>query len=839
MPILNRYTNWRHTWTIIISGNFGGPGPFSDLLFYDPISGVGEFYSTDGQGNITLLRSYDDWDTDWDLIVPGNFGGTATTGQTDILLYSRNRGVASFLEVAGAADINTLNTYTDWDTDWDVIIPGNFGGASTTGQSDLLLYSRGRGAGTFLEVTGQGKIDTLNSYNDWGNDWDFIIPGKFGGNTGQSDIFFYSKSREVGGFYDVSGSGDRNMLRACDGGLIRCDLIVPGTFGSQSSSGLTDLCLWEREHGDLSFYCVKSKGLLSHIRSFDHFRHNTSIVVTGYFCADGRVTDLIFYDKGDGIGEFYVAYDIPNGTQIENAHVGTDAWKLVSPAPLHEIEGYASSTSVDRGNPITLCVSTIAKGFSLEIFRMGYYQGLGGRSMRRVENLAGIRQAVRFCDEDFAMPFCRWLPSYAFKIPDDWHSGVYLVKLTSDPFVDRDGNEIPSFDQYVTFVVRDDTSGSDILFQSSVNTQQAYNLWGGTSLYGDTSSSTSSTDLARRGYGVSFDRPYYGASGYGRGSGDLTYEYPMLKWLEQSGYDVTYCTDIDTNARGELILNHKAFLSIGHNEYWSLPMRNAVEVAIATGVSVAFLGANAVYWQVRIYSSGCEARADAVSAACISSAARANAGAAALGAASDNLRRFWTASSGEIYCGGRMIVCYKDSSVDPLNGVENARVTVNWRNDPVARPEDALIGQMFEGWFENGNFAWQAVNTTLWPFQGIGINDGDTFPGIVGYEYDRVYDGTETLSPPHTAYPAPAGLVRLGQSPVLAHLPVTLLPGVSHTTLYQSQSGCFVFSAGTLSWSWGLDDENLEFMAPWNNHQYGDPRLQALTTNLLNRFIGK
>jgi hypothetical protein len=75
----------------------------------------------------------------------------------------------------------------------------------------------------------------------------------------------------------------------------------------------------------------------------------------------------------------------------------------------------------------------------------------------------------------------------------------------------------------------------------------------------------------------------------------------------------------------------------------------------------------------------------------------------------------------------RVIVCYKDQTLDPLNNIQNERVTVNWRNDPVARPKDALIGQMWESWYSTGNFPWKAINTGLWPFQGTAM--ASPFPG--------------------------------------------------------------------------------------------------------------
>ncbi len=833
MPLLKRYTNWRTTWTQIVPGRFGGVGPFSDLLFYDQNAGVAEIYSTDGQGNITLMNSYGDWDTEWDLIVPGNFGGTPQTQQTDLLLYSRARGAAAFFDVSGRGNITLMNSYSDWDTDWDLIIPGNFGGTAMTQQTDILLYSRARGAAAFFDVSGHGNITLMNSYDDWDTDWDLIIPGNFGGTaqTQQTDLLLYSYGGGAIGFNDVWGAGNVNLMRSYDAGSLNYDIIVPGHFRRTGQPTTTDLFFYRQDRGTAVFYRVRANGIISHIRSFDGWDRNWSKIIPGIFAGDGNVTDLLFYDSVSGIGEFYVGYDLPQSIAAENAHPGTESWKLVSSARSHQIEGYASATSVDRGNQIIFYVNTEAPTYDIDIFRMGFYQGFGGCLVTSIGNLSGNSQLNRRCIDELGMIECQWEPSYSFKIPDAWHSGVFLAKLTSAAYVDGQGANISSYDQYIIFVVRDDLSISDVMFQSSVTTYQAYNLWGGTSLYGDFKD-PAGIDHNNQAHGVSFNRPYL----FGNGCSDFLYwEYPMLRWLESNGFDLTYCTDIDTDVRGELLLNHKVFLSVGHDEYWSLRMRNTVETALTQGISLAFFGANAMYWQVRLYGSAFDAAADAAAANAVLAAAAAGAPPAAVSAAAGALVSYGTSLEDGLSAEPRIVVSYKElAAADPLGGVENKRVTTNWRNDPVARPEDAIIGQMWESWYDTGNFPWVAINTDLWPFEGTGINDGDSFPGIVGYEYDLVYDGTEADPPPHTAFPAPAGLLKLAQSSVTNDSDT---PSHSNTTLYTAPSGAMVFAAGTISWSWGLDDETLDFVDSWNNHQYSSPALQRLTLNVLNRFI--
>src|SRR5207249_5352237 len=134
---------------------------------------------------------------------------------------------------------------------------------------------------------------------------------------------------------------------------------------------------------------------------------------------------------------------------------------------------------------------------------------------------------------------------------------------------------------------------------------------------------------------VSYDRPY---ANYGFGQVD---EIEFIRWIERMGYDVTYSTDVDTHTNGAALRNHRALLSVGHDEYWSKEMRDAAEGARDAGVNLAFFGANAVYWQVRFEASG----------------------------------------SG---LANRVIVCYKDAIKDPVQG---ATTTVLWRQAPVNLPE--------------------------------------------------------------------------------------------------------------------------------------------------------
>ncbi len=456
-----------------------------------------------------------------------------------------------------------------------------------------------------------------------------------------------------------------------------------------------------------------------------------------------------------------------NGIVAENALPGSSDWAITKPSVAgHLVEGYASATSVNIGGQINLFVNTApASAYTLDLYRMGWYGGAGARLVLHVAGLAGISQPACPQDPIRRTVSCAWTNPYALSVPTAWRSGVYLAKLTR-----ADG-----YQSYIIFVVRDDSSHSPLLFQTSVNTYQAYNAWGGPSLYGG--SDESSSNFAQRAYAVSFDRPYQ----RGYGAGDFLYwEYPMVQWLERGGYDVSYQTDLDTDASAAILEQHKVLLVVGHDEYWSKGMRDNVEAAVAAGVSVAFLGANIGYWQVRLEGSSLGAK--------------------------------------------RVMVCYKDKTLDPLASTQPALATVKWRDPLVNRPEDALIGQEFEGWFYPPYPGLVVQNTGAWPYYQTGLHDGDVIPGVVGYEYDGVQHDATT----------PQDLQILATTPVTNY---NGTKGTANVTLYKAASGAQVFSAGSIVWSWGLMDDDISAGDNnWSKHHVANAALQRMTANILYTF---
>ena len=294
-----------------------------------------------------------------------------------------------------------------------------------------------------------------------------------------------------------------------------------------------------------------------------------------------------------------------NGTvdwQLQNCRfddpVTLASYPLIRRLRSSAIEGFVSRTSVYQGDSIDLKVSLDPPGaFTVDIYRMGYYGGLGGRHMGRLGPFAGRTQPVPMMTNE-RLRECEWETCTTLTVPKDWPSGVYLGTLTRDEFYGAQS--------YIVFIVKERRK-SDILWQLSDLTWQAYNRWpGNDSIYND---GTPNVWYGGRNVRVSFDRPYgkfctVMDSSLSIGSGEfLLWEHPMAFWLEEQGYDVTYCSNVDLDQDPEVLDRSKVMLSVGHDEYWSREMFEAVSSARDDGMSVAFFSGNSVCHEIEHYDS--------------------------------------------------------------------------------------------------------------------------------------------------------------------------------------------------------------------------------------------
>jgi hypothetical protein len=474
--------------------------------------------------------------------------------------------------------------------------------------------------------------------------------------------------------------------------------------------------------------------------------------------------------------------------QLENVRPGTAAWQLTNPAESGEIEGYASLTSVQRGREIKFFVNTTEASYSIEVYRMGWYGGAGARLVIGPVERSGTRQRIPEPDHEAGLIECEWTDPYLVATvnptePTDWLSGIYLAKLTT----------VSGKQSYIIFVVREDERASEYLFQSSATTFQAYNNWGGKSLYQFNS-------VGRAARKVSFNRPYAPSenpiAAFGSGAGEFLtnnspgdrvssagWEYNMVRWLEREGYDVTYSTNIDTHADPRLLLRHRGWLSVGHDEYWSWEMREHVEQARDRRINLAFFSANVCFWQIRLEPS---------------------------------------LITRDPY---RTIVSYKEDpdderhedpyilDRDPTN---DHLVTSRWRRAPVNRPEEMLLGVMYEADPVDADVV--IANAESWVTSGTGLQALDRLPGLLGYEVDRVFG----VGPKPTT--------------IIAHSQYTVDGQVHYADMafYEWLSGATVVATGSMQWSWGLDD----FNAPVLRTSRLNPTAQQITRNVLARLVG-
>ena len=271
-----------------------------------------------------------------------------------------------------------------------------------------------------------------------------------------------------------------------------------------------------------------------------------------------------------------------NKIVLENQKVGNPVseWGIDGSGSAN-IEGFATDISTNVGKTVNFKINTNSNNYRIDIYRLGYYGGLGARKIDTIQHTGVQTQPTPLRDAATGLVDAgNWSVSASWNVPADAVSGVYIAKLTR-----QDGtagvNEIP-------FIVRDDASRSDIIFQTADQTWQAYNPWGGANFYGGNGPATGQG--ASRAYAVSYNRPITTRGGtLAAGPQDYIYgaEFPAIMWLEQNGYDVSYMSGVDADRNGALIKNHKMYLDVGHDEYWSGPQRDNVEAARDAGVNRA------------------------------------------------------------------------------------------------------------------------------------------------------------------------------------------------------------------------------------------------------------
>ena len=471
----------------------------------------------------------------------------------------------------------------------------------------------------------------------------------------------------------------------------------------------------------------------------------------------------------------------PNPIVCENALPGSprEQWDIPTrDAGDGTIAGFATQMSVNHGEQVDFKVRTNAAAYGVEIYRLGYYQGLGARHIATVTPSAQLPQIQPACDVQPSTELVdcgTWAVSASWQPPITTTSGVYLAVLKR-PDTGAMG--------HIPFVVRDDERTTDLVVQTSDTTWQAYNTAERASLY---------SGPTGRAFKVSYNRPFTT-----RDNRPENYlfgaEYPMIRWIERNGYSVSYLAGIDTAVRPQVLERHSTFVSMGHDEYWTKEQRANVEAARDRGMNLAFFSGNEMFWQHR-----------------------------------------WEPSLDGSGTAGRTMTCYKETH-------ENRQLSSDWTGtfrdtrfpaNSSGRPENSTTGTIFRGngaWSEN--YAIHIPQTygalRLWRNTAAAtLAPGSTLSlpvGVLGYEWD--VDKDNGYRPP--------GLFRLSETPVTSDIRMLLDYGSTygtatlthHVTQYRAPSGALVFSAGTIQWSWGLDAEHDHPGTP------ASPTMQQATVNL-------
>ncbi len=474
-----------------------------------------------------------------------------------------------------------------------------------------------------------------------------------------------------------------------------------------------------------------------------------------------------------------------NPVACENSKQGTPMADWYTPNAWGDIKGFATQTSVKAGDTLQLKVSSPVS-YHVEIYRLGWYGGDGARLMPTspTATFPAVSQPACASDSTGLVDCGNWSTTATWAVPTNVVSGLYLAYLDQ-----TDGNGVMPY----PFVVRDETRNSDIVVQTSDETWQAYNSYGGRNLYQGNGPAPDG-----RAYKVSYNRPL----DIGGDNGIFGSEYPMIAWLERNGYDVSYLSGIDVSTNGSLLLNHKVFMSSGHDEYWNQQQWDNVTAARAAGVNLAFFSGNEIFWRTRLESS-------------IAGTTTAN----------------------------RTLVCYKMTKMELYNPDGIADPSGQWTGtwmDPKGAgsggntPQNQLSGTLFtvNGYRNDAmTVPAQYAKYRLWRNTSIANLTGTqvaTFPtGTLGYEWDS--DANNSVRPPG-AIDLSSTTLNITDGTLLLDSGNTYGNGTATHSLVEYRdptSHALVFGAGTVQWAWGLDTVHT------GSATSEDVRMQQATVNLL------
>ncbi|MES5817772.1 DUF4082 domain-containing protein [Streptomyces sp. RG80] len=483
-----------------------------------------------------------------------------------------------------------------------------------------------------------------------------------------------------------------------------------------------------------------------------------------------------------------------NAIVCENSKAGSPMSDWYSPNSYGDIKGFTTKESVQAGDTVQFKIQSKTT-YQIQIYRLGWYGGDGARQISTAAQAAVTYPAnytnnPASCTTKAATGLVdcgNWPVTASWTVPSDAVSGLYIANLTQ-----TDGDGLMPY----PFVVRKDSSTSDIVVQTSDQTWQAYNDYGGQDFYGGAGPAPDG-----RAYEVSYNRPL----DIGGDNGIYGSEFMMLSWLERNGYDVSYLSGVDvSNNGGTLLKKHKVYLSSGHDEYWTQSQYSNVLAARKAGVRQGFFSGNEVFWKTRL-----------------------------------------TPSIDGTSTSSRTLVCYKMTKMVQNNGIADpsGEWTGTWM-DPKStdygqayQPPNILTGSMFT---VNGYRA-DAITVPgsygknrIWRDTSIAnltSSQTATFPtGTLGYEWDSDLDNATrpagAINVSSTTVDIDDGKYRLDWGNMYGNGTAT-----HNLVEFRDQdSGALVFGAGTVQWSWGLT--NLPTYDPEDVVVTEDVRMQQATVNI-------
>ncbi|WP_255450328.1 N,N-dimethylformamidase beta subunit family domain-containing protein [Skermania sp. ID1734] len=381
----------------------------------------------------------------------------------------------------------------------------------------------------------------------------------------------------------------------------------------------------------------------------------------------------------------------PSTPVTQPVPAGTPGWQITHAGPPHGIEGFADTTSALPGTPVRLFVSTTARTYTVTAYRMGNYTGSEALQIWKSSPQPGGVQAGYVVQNPTSTVVAPWHPTLTLDTRD-WPAGDYLLRL------DGDNNT----QQFVPLTIRAPSNKGRIVIVNAVTTWQAYNRWGGYSLYDSPSGSK-----ARRSRAVSFDRPYQSQTM--QGAGDFLYfELPFVLFAERSGHRLGYATDVDLATDPHLLDGAAAVITLSHDEYWTASMRNNVVTARDNGVNVAFLGGNDAYRHMRFGDSPVGPN--------------------------------------------RLEIDYKSFTEDPIHTTDPLAATQEWRSPPNPRPESAMLGNYYQCNPVQADLVVAAPDN--WLLHGL-VSAGQHLPRMVGDEYNAIDLDVPTPRPIESLFHSP------------------------------------------------------------------------------------